>query len=116
MSLQRKIQQGKRRRALRVRAKFSSGMLRVSVFRSLQHVYAQIVDDAKRVTVVSCSTHDISAAKQAKKEQAFAVGKELARRAQAQGITAAVFDRGSFLYHGRIKAVAEGLRDGGLHV
>lgn len=119
MSLQRKIQQGQRRRTRRTRAALCSSAAapRVSVFRSLQHIYAQIIDDAKHITVVSCSSQNMVLPKAVdKKERAFAVGKELAQRARAAGITAVVFDRGPFLYHGRVKALAEGLRDGGLQV
>lgn len=117
MSLQRKIQNRRKRRALRVRAKFDSAGIRISVFRSLQHVYVQVIDDAKHTTVASCSSRDAAVPQTvSKKERAFAVGKIVAQRARELGVTVAVFDRGSFLYHGRVKAVAEGLRDGGLQV
>ncbi len=117
MSLQRKTKIGRHRRALRVRAQVGCAYPRVSVFRSLNHMYVQLIDDAQHRTLVSCSTHDAAVADIAgKKERAFVVGKEIARRAQDLGITKVLFDRGSFLYHGRVKAVADGLRDGGLQV
>lgn len=104
------------RRALRVRAKVKRyGMPpRVSVFRSLNHMYAQIIDDMKQQTVVSCSSLEMSDIKGDKKVVAHAIGIELAKRAKAQGIEAVVFDRGRFKFHGRVKALADGLREGTL--
>ena len=90
-------------------------MPRVSVFRSLKQIYAQIIDDAQHATLVSCSSLQIST-NGTKTEIATAVGLELAKLALQQGITKAAFDRGSFLYHGRVKALAEGLRAGGLQI
>lgn len=117
MSLQRKTKIGRYRRALRVRARVGCAYPRVSVFRSLNHMYAQLIDDAKHQTLASCSTHDAAVGDvSGKKERAFIVGKELARRARDLGIEKVIFDRGAFLYHGRVKAVADGLRDGGLQV
>ena len=117
MSLEKKISIRTARRALRVRAKLKSSSLpRVSVFRSLKHMYAQIIDDRAQKTLSSCSSLDLKNLEGDKKEVAFAIGRELAQRAIAQGITAAVFDRGSFLYHGRVKSLAEGLREGGLNI
>ncbi|EKE05167.1 MAG: 50S ribosomal protein L18P [uncultured bacterium] len=91
-------------------------MPRVSVFRSLKYIYAQVIDDINSTTLVSCSSLELKNLKGDKKAIANAVGKELAKRAQEKGITTAVFDRGSFLYHGRVKALAEGLREGGLNI
>ncbi len=90
--------------------------MRVSVFRSLRHIYAQVIDDSIGKTLVSCSSLDLENLSGDKKAIAQAIGFELAKRAQNKGITTAVFDRGSFLYHGRVKALAEGLRDGGLKI
>ena len=117
MSIERKIRQSQARRAFRVRRRIAreSTLPRVSVFRSLNHMYAQLIDDAGHRTVASCSTLELKAEGN-KTEIAHQIGKELARRAQEQGITKAVFDRGRFLYHGRVKALAEGLREGGLNV
>lgn len=119
MSLQKRLKERTRRRTLRVRKqlKKSSTLPRVSIFRSLNHIYAQIIDDAAQATLVSCSSVDLpKKTKGDKKAIARAVGLELAERASSKGIKAAVFDRGHFLYHGRVKALAEGLREGGLTV
>jgi large subunit ribosomal protein L18 len=78
-------------------------------------MYAQIIDDVQQVTLVSCSTLDVEV-KGDKKAQAQAVGIELAKRAKSKGIAHAKFDRGHFLYHGRVKALAEGLREGGMEI
>lgn len=116
MSLIRKTHKRRERRAQRVRNKIKSDLPRLSVFRSLNHIYAQIIDDAAQVTLVSLSSLQMQQTKGDKKEVAFAVGKELAKKAIDQGIIEAAFDRGSFLYHGRVKALAEGLREGGLRI
>lgn len=117
MSLKRKVAQGAQRRALRVRKKFKDSALpRISVFRSLRHMYAQIIDDKVQQTLVSCSSLELEGLSGDKKAIAHAVGLELAKRALSNKIESAVFDRGRFLYHGRVKALAEGIREGGLHV
>jgi large subunit ribosomal protein L18 len=85
---------------------------RVTVFRSAQHIYAQIIDDAQNKTLVAESDLKIKIGKKA--ERASQVGESLAKKAIAQKINKVVFDRGGFLYHGRVKALAEGLRKGGL--
>lgn len=107
-----------KRRALRVRGhvKQSATLPRVSIFRSLNHIYAQIIDDNVHTTLTSCSSIELKDASGDKKAVALAVGKELAKRAQEKGIDAAAFDRGKFLYHGRVQALAEGLREGGLKI
>ena len=118
MSVLRKIQQRKARRAERVRTiiRARSSMPRVSVHRTLKQIYAQIIDDAVSKTLVSFSSLELKNITGDKRTIAHAVGKELAERAKAKGIESAVFDRGSFLYHGRVKALAEGLREGGLTI
>jgi len=118
VSLQKKIAQGAARRARRVRAvvKKNVKLPRVSVFRSLSHIYAQIIDDATHKTLVSCSSLDVGKVSGDKKAIARLVGLELAKKAQNQGVSVAVFDRGCFLYHGRVKALADGLREGGFKV
>lgn len=117
MSLQRKLKIGKRRRALRVRSSITQSAPRVAVFRSLKFIYAQLIDDQQQRTLASCSSRDISGQEGLdKKKQAFAVGQELARRALKLGVNKAVFDRGSCLYHGRVRSLADGLREGGLQV
>ena len=91
---------------------------RLNVFRSLEHVYAQVIDDVAGHTIVSASTLDKKLIAEldgkTKKEQAVLVGKALAERALAAGITQVVFDRGGYLYHGRVQALADGAREGGL--
>jgi len=116
VSVLRKIKNRAKRRALRVRNKFQTDVPRVSVFRSLNNIYAQIIDDNAHLTLVSCSSLELKDLKGDKSAVANAVGKELASRAKNKGISAAVFDRGRFLYHGRVKALAEGLREGGLKI
>jgi large subunit ribosomal protein L18 len=117
MSLQRKIKIRKHRRALRVRSSIAHGRHRVSVSRSLQYIYAQLIDDQLGRTIASYSSRGLSVdVALDKKQQAFVVGQELARRALALGVQEIVFDRGPFLYHGRVRSLAEGLREGGLQI
>lgn len=117
MSILRKKAAARKRRMLHVRTKVrNAGLPRVSIFRSARNVYAQLIDDASHKTVVSCSTLELKELNGSKKERAHQVGKELAQRALKAGIDAAIFDRGKFLYHGRVAAIAEGLREGGLRI
>jgi large subunit ribosomal protein L18 len=111
--------QARRRQRLRYQLRVkSSGRPRLSVFRSGKHIYAQIIDDAQGRTLAAASTldKDLKAAMKtgADKEAASAVGKLIAERSKAAGVVAVVFDRGSYLYHGRVKALAEAAREGGL--
>ncbi len=88
---------------------------RVSVYRSNKSIYVQLVDDINGHTLAAANSLDASIPKDVNKtEQSKAVGKLLADRAKAENITTAVFDRGGYLYHGRVKALAEGAREGGL--
>ena len=93
----------------------SSGRPRLSVFRSGKHIYAQIIDDAAGRTVAAASTL-VKGEKSlgANIDAAVKVGKDIAEKAKAAGITAVVFDRGGFLFHGRVKALADAAREGGL--
>jgi len=91
----------------------AKGKPRLSVFRSLKHIYAQIIDDEKGVTLAASSTLVVKTTGR-KTDQAREVGRDLARRALEKGITEVVFDRGPYKYHGRVKALAEGAREGGL--
>jgi large subunit ribosomal protein L18 len=88
------------------------------VFRSSKHIYAQIIDDTAGRTLASASTLDEALRGDSKtganKDAAMAVGKLLAERAKAAGVTAVVFDRGGYLFHGRVKALADAAREGGL--
>lgn len=101
-----------RHNKIRRRIVGSSSRPRVAVFRSHQHIYAQMIDDSKGVTILSES--DLQIKGTVKKERAFTVGKNLAEKALKNKIKEIVFDRGGFLYHGRIAEVARGLREGGL--
>jgi large subunit ribosomal protein L18 len=111
--------QTRRRERLRYQLKQKSvGRPRLSVFRSGKHIYAQIIDDAAGKTLAAASTLDkdlkASLKTGADKDAASAVGKLIAERSKAAGVLAVVFDRGSYLYHGRVKALAEAAREGGL--
>ena len=107
----------KERRANRTRRRLrhpvETNRLRLSVFRSAKHIYAQVIDDEHGTTVAEANSKTLTPAG-SKTEQAAAVGKALAERALAAGVKSVVFDRGSFRYHGRVKALAEGAREGGL--
>ena len=116
MSIQRKIKQGAARRALRVRRRVkASGLPRVSVFRSLKQIYAQVIDDIAQQTVVSCSSLVVKGSGD-KKAVAYAVGKELAVRLLGKDIKRVTFDRGDKRFHGRIKSFADGLKEGGVQL
>jgi large subunit ribosomal protein L18 len=110
-----------RRRRDRTRFKLrqaAKGRARLSVFRSSRHIYAQIIDDLAGRTLAAASTLDAGLKPNLKtgadKGAASAVGKLLAERAKAAGVERVVFDRGAYLYHGRIKALADAAREGGL--
>ena len=105
----------KRHRRIRKNISGTAERPRLNVFRSLNHIYAQIIDDTKGITLVSASTMD----KEFKEyggncEAAKAVGKMVAEKALEKGIKAVVFDRGGYVYHGRVASLAEGAREGGL--
>ncbi|HHU75448.1 MAG TPA: 50S ribosomal protein L18 [Firmicutes bacterium] len=110
----------RKRRHVRVRKKIqgTAERPRLSVYRSLRHIYAQIIDDLEGHTMVSASTKDPSLRKELQetmnKEAAKRTGELLARKALEKGIDTVVFDRGGYLYHGRVKALAEGAREQGL--
>ena len=107
----------RKRRHTRVRGKVSGTpeRPRLNVFRSNENIYAQLIDDVNRVTLVSASTLEKSFSGYGGNcDAAREVGKTLAERAKDKGIEAVVFDRGGYVYHGRVQALAEGARDGGL--
>ena len=110
--------QKRERRHARVRAKVLGTLdrPRLSIFRSNKFIYAQIIDDETGKTLVSSSDMEIKkgAKKKGKIEGSKTVGAELAKKAKEQNITKVVFDRGGYLYAGRVKAIAEGAREGGL--
>ncbi len=105
------------RRHTRVRGKVSgtAERPRLNVYRSLNHIYAQIIDDVKGVTLVAASSVEKDFGMTGgNKEAAKKVGEMIAKRAAEKGITDVVFDRGGYIYHGRVKELAEGAREGGL--
>ena len=120
MSSEKAREEGRKRRQRRVRAHISgtAGRPRLNIYRSLSHIYAQVIDDGSGVTLVSASTVDAELRAQMtgkkKAEQAKLVGQAVAQRAKAKGINQVTFDRGGYRYHGRIKALADGAREGGL--
>ena len=106
----------RQRRHARVRNKVSgtSECPRLNVFRSNAHIHAQIIDDVKGVTLVSASSVDMKLENGSNVEAAAKVGEEIAKRAKAKKIKNVVFDRGGYIYHGRVKALAEAAREAGL--
>jgi large subunit ribosomal protein L18 len=102
-------------RAARVQVFGTATRPRLSVFRSLKTIYAQIIDDEAGKTLVSATAKDVKAEKGAKKiDVSKEVGKVLAERAKAKGITKVSFDKGAYKYHGRVASLADGAREGGL--
>lgn len=117
MNQKKRVAAAKARRIARVRAKIHGTLERprLSVCRSLAHIYAQIIDDTSGRTLAAASDLDMKQKKgQKKMECALAVGKLLAERAKAHGISAVIFDRRDKRYHGRVKTLADGAREGGL--
>jgi len=108
----------RRRRRVRHRLKHAAKRPRLSVFRSSKHIYAQVIDDEKGVTLASASSLDKDLRAHLKtgadRGAAAEVGKLIAARARAGGIESVVFDRGGYLFHGRVKALADAAREGGL--
>jgi large subunit ribosomal protein L18 len=106
-----------RRQRIAIRQK-SAGRPRLSIFRSSKHIYAQVIDDAKGVTLAAASSLDTDLRKQIKTgadvDAAKAVGKLVAERAIKAGVKEVVFDRGGYIFHGRVKALADAAREGGL--
>jgi len=109
----RKVNRSKRHRRVRVHVEGTKERPRLAVFRSLNHVYAQLIDDGLGTTLAAASTVDMKA-KGNGVAQAAEVGKAIATKAKAAGVSSVVFDRGGFLYHGRIKALADAAREAGL--
>ena len=105
------------KRHLRVRSKISgtAACPRLDVFRSNSNIYAQLIDDVNGVTLASAASNEKDFGKaKGNKEEARKVGQLIAQRATEKGITEVVFDRGGYVYHGRVKELAEGAREGGL--
>jgi large subunit ribosomal protein L18 len=109
----------RKRRAIRARAKTrgTKDVPRLSVFRSNRNIYLQLIDDTKGITMLSASVKELKSTKGIKKtDQAQAVSEILVQKAKKAGIKSVVFDRGRYRYHGRVKAVAEAVRSGGIKV
>ena len=108
----------RRHRRVRKRVSGSPGQPRLAVFRSLNHIYAQVIDDTHKVTLAACSSleADVRSASGdfSKADTAKIVGAKVAERALSQGINRVVFDRGGYRYHGRVKALAEAVRNAGI--
>ena len=108
----------RKKRHARVRAKLSGTATRprLNVFRSNQHIYAQVIDDLNSVTIASASTFDkdLTLESTGNTEAAIKVGELVAKRAVEKGVNEVVFDRGGYLYHGRVKALADAAREAGL--
>lgn len=113
---QKQIRRSRRRTGIRKRVQGTPERPRLCVYKSLNHVYAQVIDDLAGTTLVSASTRDksFSGDKTGNTAAAEAVGTALAEKAKAAGVTAVAFDRGGFRFHGRIKALADAARKGGL--
>ena len=109
----RRAARARRHRRVRVHVAGTAQRPRLAVFRSLSHIYAQLIDDAEGRTLASASTLDLKV-KANDLDAAQKVGKAIAEKAQAAGLKAVVFDRGGFLYHGRVKALADAAREAGL--
>ena len=103
----------KRKKRTRNRVRGTSERMRLSVFRSARHLYAQVVDDVKGATVVSIHSFG-KKSERAGKDVCLRLGKELAEKCKAKNIQKLVFDKNGYAYHGRIKAFAEGVREGGM--
>ena len=102
------------KRRIRKNISGTTSMPRLSVFRSNKQIYAQIIDDSTGKTLISASSFNNKAAKGSKIDQAAVIGKEVAEKAVKAGITEVVFDRNGYLYHGRVKSLADSAREGGL--
>ena len=112
-----KITNARRKQRVRLSLRRTAGgRPRLSVFRSSKHIYAQVIDDKKGATLAVASTNEkeTKLAKSWNVAAAAAVGKKIAERAIAKGVKQVVFDRGGYIYHGRVKALAEAAREGGL--
>lgn len=115
MAFSKEIRRAKIKRRIRKNVSGTSDVPRLTVFRSNKQIYAQIIDDVNGVTLVSASSYKNKAADNLPKiDQAKVVGKELAEKAVKAGVEKVVFDRNGYLYHGRVKSLADSAREGGL--
>jgi large subunit ribosomal protein L18 len=115
MAFSKVTRRAKIKRRIRKNITGTAAQPRLSVFRSNKQIYAQIIDDSTGTTLVSSSSFNNKAAKGSKVEQAAVIGKEVAEKAVKAGITTVVFDRNGYLYHGRVKSLANSAREGGLN-
>lgn len=114
---QKKIERRSRvKRGVREKVQGTGERPRLSVFRSNRHIYAQLIDDTNGRTIAAASSRENGTGSGAPVEVGKAVGTRLAERAKEAGVSAAVFDRNGYKYHGRVRALAEGVREGGLQV
>jgi large subunit ribosomal protein L18 len=114
MANQKKLFERRRRRVRYHIGQVSGGRPRLTVYRSGKHIYAQLIDDGDHQTIASASSGESEGGKSYNVAAAAAVGKLIASRAIEKGVKKVVFDRGGYLYHGRVKALAEAAREGGL--
>ena len=106
----------KRHERLRLRISGSAERPRLSVFRSAKYIYAQVIDDTTGRTLAAASSRETDLGGDSKVDAARSVGRALAERAKAAGVSAVVLDRGGYQYHGRVRSLAEGAREGGLNL
>jgi large subunit ribosomal protein L18 len=106
----------KRHERLRLRISGSAERPRLSVFRSAKYIYAQVIDDTTGHTLAAASSQEADLAAGTPVDTARAVGKAIAERAKAAGVSSVVLDRGGYQYHGRVRSLAEGAREGGLNL
>ena len=106
----------KRHERLRLRISGSAERPRLSVFRSAKYIYAQVIDDTTGRTLAAASSRETDLGGDSKVDAARSVGRALAERAKAAGVSAVVLDRGGYQYHGRVRSLAEGAREGGLEL
>jgi large subunit ribosomal protein L18 len=109
-----KVQREKRKQRIRKKIFGTGERPRLSVFRSARHVYAQVIDDDKGATIAFVHSYKKGVAERADSEQCSVLGKKLAEACKAKNVTKVVFDKNGYAYHGRIKALADGAREGGL--
>ncbi|HET7644963.1 MAG TPA: 50S ribosomal protein L18 [Candidatus Limnocylindria bacterium] len=115
-NLSRDVLRRKRHERLRLRITGTAERPRLSVFRSAKYIYAQVIDDTTGRTLAAASSRESELGGSTKVDSARAVGRALAERAKAAGVEAVVLDRGGYQYHGRVRSLAEGAREGGLNL
>ena len=115
-NLSRDVLRRKRHERLRLRITGTPERPRLSVFRSAKYIYAQVIDDTTGRTLAAASSRETDLGGDSKVDAARSVGRALAERAKAAGVSAVVLDRGGYQYHGRVRSLAEGAREGGLNL